>query len=238
MTTTDQLINRTTRCTNPGGLSRRELRHNPLLFVDFSAKLGTSSWGFVVRLLENHAWYESFSSSGWSCLTTDQGISTLAESESQPQGGSVQEAIAELRRLSGLNWDQLARLLGVSRRSVHFWASGQVVRRKHQERVHRLLAVLRRIDRGSALENRALLLTAGVDGVLPFDLLAEGRFEEAAGLLKQGPGRRRPVLTPLSPEERLARTPPAPGELVDALNDRPHVGVSGARPVRAHRVRK
>ena len=34
-------------------------------------------------------------------------------------------AIAELRRLSGLTWDQLARLFNVSRRALHFWASGK-----------------------------------------------------------------------------------------------------------------
>jgi DNA-binding transcriptional regulator YiaG len=40
-------------------------------------------------------------------------------------GRSTQQAVNELRKLSGLTWEQLATLFNVSRRSVHFWASGQ-----------------------------------------------------------------------------------------------------------------
>ena len=43
------------------------------------------------------------------------------------EGVSPGAAIAELRRVSGLTWDQLARLVGVSRRTLHFWASGTAV---------------------------------------------------------------------------------------------------------------
>ncbi|NLE10841.1 MAG: helix-turn-helix domain-containing protein [Actinobacteria bacterium] len=150
----------------------------------------------------------------------------------------MQKAIAELRGLSGLTWEQMARLLGVSRRSVHFWASGELVRASHQERVQRLLAVLRQVDRGSATENRTLLLNGCADGTLPFDVLADGRFEEALELMKSGPGRARPALSPLSPEEQLARTPLPPEQLVDASSDRVHHEVRGARPARAHRVHK
>jgi hypothetical protein len=32
--------------------------------------------------------------------------------------------IAEIRHLTGLTWEQLAQVFNVSRRSVHFWASG------------------------------------------------------------------------------------------------------------------
>jgi len=59
-------------------------------------------------------------------------------------------AIAELRRRSGLTWDQLARLFEVSRRSVHFWASGKVMAAAHEEHLQRVLAAVRRLDRGSS----------------------------------------------------------------------------------------
>jgi hypothetical protein len=36
-------------------------------------------------------------------------------------------ALSELRRLSGLSWGQLARALGVTRRTLHFWASGKAI---------------------------------------------------------------------------------------------------------------
>jgi len=209
-----------------------------VLFFDPPANLGTSSGVRVVQLPGTYAWYQTSSSSDRVCATPVQAASILAEQASRPQGGTVRQEIAELRSLSGLTWEQTARLLGVTRRSVHFWASGEVVRPSHQERVHRLLAVLRQVDRGSAIENRALLLTECAGRTLPFEILAGGRFEEALELMKKGPGRTRPVLTPLSPEEQLARTPSPPGQLVDASGDRVHKELRGARRARAHKVRK
>src|SRR5262245_15054918 len=36
---------------------------------------------------------------------------------------STGSAVMEIRRLSGLTWEQLSALMGVARRSLHFWAS-------------------------------------------------------------------------------------------------------------------
>ena len=52
---------------------------------------------------------------------TDQTSAGVSVSSIAPSGA----AIGELRRLSGLTWDQLARLFNLSRRSLHFWASGK-----------------------------------------------------------------------------------------------------------------
>ena len=46
---------------------------------------------------------------------------------------ATQKALGELRRLSGLTWEQLAKLFNVSRRSLHFWASGQPLSRFNEE---------------------------------------------------------------------------------------------------------
>ena len=96
---------------------------------------------------------------------------SLSESALECEAGAV---IGELRRLSGLTWDQLARLFGVSRRSVHFWASGKPMAPSNEEHLRRLLAVVRKVDRGSARANRAILLGADEDGISLFDLLAAG----------------------------------------------------------------
>jgi transcriptional regulator with XRE-family HTH domain len=146
--------------------------------------------------------------------------------------------IAELRRLSGLTWAQLARLFAVSRRSLHFWASGKPLTPANEERLNRMLATLRRIDRGSALANRALLLGPDRDGQIPFDMLAEGRFEHVASLLgggavAPGPAGKRPSIS-----VQAARTPPAPDTFVDALQDRVHVEKArliSAKPIRVPR---
>lgn len=238
MTTLVQQIDDPTRFTSAAGPFRSGLPRSLVLLSDPYTNLGTSSGVPVIPGRGAYAWYQASSSTDWIRGIPMRATSTVAEPVLQPQGGTVQQAIAELRRLSGLTWEQIARLLGVSRRSVHLWASGEPVRASHQERVQRLLAVLRQVDRGSATENRALLLNASADGALLFDVLADGRFEEALKLMKKGPGRTRPVLTPLSPEERLARTPSLPEQLVDASGDRVHRELRGARPVRAHKVRK
>ena len=144
-------------------------------------------------------------------------------------------AIAELRRLSGFTWEQLSRLFKVSRRSLHFWASGKPMTPGNEEHLHRLLAVMRKVDRGSASANRAALLAVQPDGSIPFDLLAEGQYDRAVA--RVGPGRApaRVVPPPLSEEEKAARRPRLPDELAGALQDRVHADrgrLLAARPVR------
>ena len=156
---------------------------------------------------------------------------------SLPAALSASGAIAELRRLSGLTWDQLARLFNVSRRSLHFWASGKPMAPSNEEHLQRLLAVVRKIDRGTAAANRALLLAAREDGNFPFDMLAVGAYDRVLALLGTGEVRR---VTPsgLSEAERAARTPPRPEDRVSALQDRIHPSsgrLRAARAVNRHR---
>ena len=82
-------------------------------------------------------------------------------------GEGVAARIAELRRSSGFTWDQVGRLFGVSRRAVHFWASGKPMTAANEERLNRILGTLRVVDRGSALANRTVLLQAQQDGTMP-----------------------------------------------------------------------
>ncbi|MGE0334720.1 MAG: XRE family transcriptional regulator [Gammaproteobacteria bacterium] len=145
-------------------------------------------------------------------------------------------AISELRRLSGLTWDQLGRLFNVSRRALHFWVSGGRMSPSNEESLQRLLALVRKIDRGSASANRAILLRVREDGSLPFDLLAAGDYDGAFTLL--GPGDARRVLPPtLSPETRAARAPLPPEALVDTLQDRIHRDRGPVRAAKSVRIR-
>lgn len=130
-------------------------------------------------------------------------------------------AIGELRRRSGLTWDQLARLFNVSRRSLHFWASGKPMAASNEEHLQRLLAVIRRVDRGSASANRSALLGVREDGDLPFDMLAMGDYDRVVSLLGAVDAQR---IAPskVSERARATREPRPPEELVDALQDRIH----------------
>jgi DNA-binding transcriptional regulator YiaG len=155
---------------------------------------------------------------------------------SVPTAAPVGAAIGELRRLSGLTWDQLARLFNVSRRSLHFWASGKPIAPSNEEHLQRLLVVLRKIDRGSASANRSMLLGAREDGTLPFDLLTNGDYERV--LLLAGVGNALRVSPrKLSAEAEAARAPPPPENLVGALQDRIHRDSGTARAAKSVRVR-
>ena len=190
-----------------------------------------STFGTAARSLSIEDWRDSLlgpsSTSSWTCTS----------------GGRKQEfldtgaAISELRRLAGLTWEQLARVFGVARRSLHFWASGKPINATNEERLRRLLAVLRQADRGTAQENRAMLLRDH-DGTIPLDLLTMGRYDDFLALVGMGRGRRRIELTPLSREPLEARKPLPPEELVSALQDRVHRDVGRGRAARTARSKR
>jgi DNA-binding transcriptional regulator YiaG len=153
----------------------------------------------------------------WSQRPVEHTTAGAAVVVAEPAGA----AIGELRRLSGFTWDQLARIFNVSRRSLHFWASGKPMAPSNEEHLQRLLSVVRKIDRGSASANRAALLGVREDGSLPFDLLAAGDYERVLSQLGQGKARRA-APPKLSEEARAARAPRPPEELVGALQNRIH----------------
>ena len=153
-----------------------------------------------------------------------------------PVAAQAGAAIGELRRLSGLTWAQLAHLFGVSRRSLHFWASGKSMTPSNEEHLQRILAVLRKVDRGSASTNRTMLLSGGQNGTLPVDLLAAADYDRVLSLLGSSEVHRA-VPPRLSDEARAARAPQPPDVLAGALQDRVHRDGGKARAARSVRVR-
>ncbi len=147
---------------------------------------------------------------------------------------ATRRAVSELRRISGLTWQMLGRLLGVSRRSVHYWASGKPLNADNQERLTRVLEIVRTAYRGSARGTRAALLDAR-EGTTPLDMLAAQRFDDARLALGQGHARHVPALAGLSTEARDARKPLPPEELYDAKSDRVHREPGRARAARTVR---
>jgi DNA-binding transcriptional regulator YiaG len=138
---------------------------------------------------------------------------------------SEARALSELRRLSGLSWEQLARILGVTRRTLHFWASGKAMARSNEEHLQRVLAVVRSIDHGATAANRSVLLESLEDRMNAVDLLAVRDYERAAS-----------VTARLSAMARASRAPSAPEALVGALHDRVHQDVGPSRPARSVRI--
>ena len=147
---------------------------------------------------------------------------------------ATRKAISELRRISGLTWEHLAALFGVSRRSVHFWASGKPLNAANHERLMHVLDVVRHADRGTARGTRAALLEAR-EGTTAFEMLTDQRFEEARAALGRGRTRLVPTLTPLSEAAQTARKPLPPEELYEAKSDRVHRQPGRGRAARTAR---
>lgn len=170
----------------------------------------------------------------WGQTTSGIALSSQATVSTE----ATRTALNELRKLSGLTWEQLARLFNVSRRSLHFWASGQPLSSFNEENLNRMLGTIRYINRGSASVNRSLLLSPNGNGRILLDLLVAGQHEEVKRLLGPGNTPQKSLLKPLSPDAVASRTPSKPEDLVDALHDPIHHEVGRSRAVRAVRSRK
>lgn len=167
--------------------------------------------------------------------STVSGPSGLLPARLPEDTQSSASAILEIRRRSGLTWDELAYLFDVSRRSVHHWASGKPVSASHHRQIRRMLAAIRHIDQGEAARTRDFLLAPDASGESRLDLLSRNRFEEATARVLTGRAPVPPILTPLSESARRARRPAPPASLLDASQDRP-VAPAKARVAAAVRV--
>lgn len=144
-------------------------------------------------------------------------------------------AIGKLRRLSGLKWDELARIFDVSRRTLHFWASGRGLTSENEEHLQRTLSVVLRTDRGTAAANRAALMSVHDSGVIPFDLLVRKEYGDVLELI--GETRNIRVKPPrISDKASAARTPRSPGSLIGEFEE-PVLNLRGPKR-RVKNVRK
>lgn len=131
---------------------------------------------------------------------------------------SASREIQELKSTSGLTWDRLGQIFGVSRRSLHNWADGNSISSKNHQKLTKILLLLEKVTQGSPGLNRKLLLSIR-EGVVPIDLLVEGRFEDFENLLD---GVRLIAPRELSSDEVRARAPIAPAMLMGTHSDPIH----------------
>ncbi len=171
-------------------------------------------------------------------MTTSGVPSTVPQTlPSTLPGRSTQQAVNELRKLSGLTWDQLATLFNVSRRSVHFWASGQPLTSANEEKLNRILDVVEYISLGSASRNRSLLMDIADDGKSYLEMLAAGEYNRVKDILSDGNAPKKPKSGQLSKAAELSRMPPHPADLVDSLQDSIHREVGKSRAAKSVRSR-
>ena len=116
-------------------------------------------------------------------------------------------ALAELRRRAGLTWDQLAELFGVSRRSVHFWASGRPLTAGHLAHLSESLEIVRRLDHGDPGATREALFAPRAGGSSLFACLKTSRYGECRTAIAEAGVVARPILPPAEPADLTARRP-------------------------------
>jgi hypothetical protein len=77
---------------------------------------------------------------------------------------SDRETISWIKDSSGLTWEQLGRVFGVSRRAVHMWASGSRMNQGNAAQVHEFAGAVERVQGSSVTETRTALLSVGSTG--------------------------------------------------------------------------
>lgn len=86
------------------------------------------------------------------------GTATGKFTEKAKPTSDLSSVVAALKAESGLTADQLGRLLGVSRRSIHNWATGSAIASSHEERVRELDSFISSLPAYTPEERRSLLL--------------------------------------------------------------------------------
>jgi len=112
---------------------------------------------------------------------------------------AASELVQRVHLDSGLTWEQLARLFGVSRRSLHLWASGGRLNAANEEFLVELSSVVSIIPGDTPNERRAALLKPQADGRSIFDQMRSRHGARATDINRE----------PLTPEQVLESAPEA-----------------------------
>lgn len=107
-----------------------------------------------------------------SSLSSAPGIGQRAQLPSNPLSGRIAQGQTDrVRRIyhtSGLSWDELGRVLGVSRRTVHNWANGFRMSSRHVVLLGQFDNLVQRYAEHGPESVRVALLTPDEDGVSPY----------------------------------------------------------------------
>lgn len=207
------------------------------LFLNMAAA-GVCSYGKVACVRISPAGLQSLVNFQPFEATNSSGLSVVVDAPNL-SARSPQSLVREIKRLSGLTWENIAEVVGVSPRSVHLWLSGGQMAETKRQRAGLLLSFLTFIDRGHGEANRALILDTSDAGTTVLVMLTAGEHERAKMIV--GPGRPRPSPFASTARNSLRRTAPDHfGLTLDAYGTAEIVDiepstVSGKRRVAARR---
>ena len=114
----------------------------------------------------------------WVALLDSTRATVVIDFTAAPSRPPQVGALEDIKKRSGFTWDQLARLFGVGRRSMHNWMNGQAMTQEHEDVLHRFREILHLIDDANPLVVRAALRDR-TRGASIVDLVADGRFDDA-----------------------------------------------------------
>lgn len=77
---------------------------------------------------------------------------------------SDRDELLWLKSESDLTWDQIGKVLGVSRRAVHFWATGGRMNEANASLLREFSAIVRALPASGPAQRRSALLSVGPDG--------------------------------------------------------------------------
>lgn len=92
----------------------------------------------------------------------------IVDASRRPAQMTTAKAITKVHEDSGLTWEQLGRVFGVSRRAVHMWATGSRVNATNTEMLLRFVDLVDQME-GAPEERRTALLAIGSDGLSVLD---------------------------------------------------------------------
>jgi DNA-binding transcriptional regulator YiaG len=132
---------------------------------------GLAFWALLSVLTQQET------SAPWTSATTVQ-----CEKRLDTIRSAAQALCNRLRTISSLTNEEIAPLLGVSRRSFQSWLAGSSVSARKETRLRSTVEAIEKIAASDPSSVRARLLDRGAWSVRPYDLLVEGRFEAAVDL--------------------------------------------------------
>jgi hypothetical protein len=122
------------------------------------SEFGTSAP--VLRVAEQPTW-TPWIGDLWAPVAREAPVGGVRD-DAVPDVRGDQEEVLWVKENSGLTWDQLGKVFGVSRRAVHLWANGGRMNETHAQVLRRFAAEVAAHHGGTPEQTRAALLAHDV----------------------------------------------------------------------------
>lgn len=164
-------------CYDAGAYDTVDVRNDHIWLLATPSSEHSAVYGDLFR----KAWFDALTARATSAPVVFSLWSTTVADRAEP-GTAAQRMVSELRSLSGLTNEEIAPLIGVSRRSLQAWIAGEAISARKETRLRAVLETTRSLAANSPEETRCRLLDRKVGRVRPYDLLAEQRYQAALNL--------------------------------------------------------